>query len=135
LNVAVAVLFAISPNAHVPVVVLPEVTEQLAFVTLGAVPPHAVKLNEDCAVAVRVTVVPLTYRAEQVPDSVSGVVDVAAVWTQLICPVLSVTVPEPVPCKVTVRSKMRSAPARKKSGRAFVSCATRFVAEDMKPTV
>lgn len=87
---------------QVPVVVEPLLTEQLAFVTSAALPPQAVKLEPDTAVAVRVTVAPLTYFATQVPDSLSGVVAVAFVWTQLIWPVLSVTLPEPAPCGVTV---------------------------------
>ena len=87
---------------QVPVVVEPLLTEQLAFVTSAALPPQAAKLEPDTAVAVRVTVAPLTYFATQVPDSLSGVVAVAFVWTQLIWPVLSVTLPEPAPCGVTV---------------------------------
>src|SRR5579862_1477810 len=70
-----------------------------------------------------------------VPDSVSGVVDVAAVCVQLIWPVPSVTVPDPVPFKVTVRLKVRFAPARKTSSRAFVSRATRLSANEIKLTV
>jgi hypothetical protein len=44
LKVAVAVLFAIMEKMQVPVVVEPEVTEQLAFVTFGAEPPQPVKV-------------------------------------------------------------------------------------------
>jgi hypothetical protein len=46
-------------NVHVPLVVVPVVTVQLAPVTLVALPPHAVKVDGAPAVAVRVTEVPL----------------------------------------------------------------------------
>ena len=116
---------------------VPVVTLQLAPVTLVALPPQPVKVGEvvPVAVAVRLTEVPLAYRAVHVPDSASGVVDVAAVCVQLICPVPSVTVPDPIPFKVTARPKVRFAPARKISGSAFVSRATRLSADEMKLTL
>jgi hypothetical protein len=84
LNVAVAVLFWIAVNVQDPVVFVPIVTEQTASLAVVAVPPHAVKVDKDPAVAVRVTKVPLAYRAVQVPASVNDVVDVAAVCVQFI---------------------------------------------------
>jgi hypothetical protein len=44
---------------QVPLVVVPAVTVQLASVTLVALPPQAVKVDEAPAVAVRLTEVPL----------------------------------------------------------------------------
>jgi len=120
---------------QVPLVVVPVVTLQLAPVTLVALPPHAVKVDDKPAVAVSVTEVPLAYRPVHVPDSLSGVLDVAAVCVQLIWPVPSVTVPDPVPFKVSVRLKVRFAGARKTSGSAFVSRATRLSEDEMKLTV
>lgn len=107
----------------------------MAPVTLVALPPHAVKVEDKPAVAVNVTAVPLAYRAVHVPDSLSGVLDVAAVCMQLIWPVPSVTVPDPVPFNVRVRLKVRFAPARKTSCSAFVSRATRLSENEMKLTV
>src|SRR5690242_1256622 len=102
-------------NVQVPLVLVPAVTLQLAPVTLVALPPQAVKVDGEAVVAVRLTDVPLAYRPVHVPDSLSGVVEVAAICVQLIWPVPSVTVPDPVPSKVTVRLKVRFAPARKTS--------------------
>jgi len=84
LKVAVAVLSAIMENVQVPAVVEPAVTEQLALVTLAALPPQAVNRKADWALAVRVTVVPLTYLPAHVPVRASGVVEVAATCVQLI---------------------------------------------------
>jgi hypothetical protein len=88
LNVAVAVLSRIMVNVQVPDVVVPIATLQVASLAVVAVPPHAVNVDAGvdpgAAVAVRVTNVPLTYRAVQVPDSVRGVVVVAAVCVQSI---------------------------------------------------
>lgn len=60
LKFAVAVCSAMIENSQVPVAFDPVVTVQEALVTLGAVPPQAVKLNPGEAVAVRVTSEPLT---------------------------------------------------------------------------
>jgi hypothetical protein len=58
-------------------------------------PPHPAKMDPEAGAAVRVTTAPLLKFAEQVTP-------------QLIDPSLLVTVPDPVPCLVTVSS--RSAP-------------------------
>jgi hypothetical protein len=134
LNVAVAVLFWIMVKVQVPVVFVPIVTEHTSSLAVMAVPPHAVKVDEVPAVAVRVTKVPLAYRAVQVPDSVNDVVDVAAVCVQFIWLELSVTVPEPAPCRVTMRLNVRFAPATKISSRPLVSRGPRLFAKEIKLT-